>query len=524
MMDRTRRGWWETVKTVLLIGLVGLSIVLTWLSWSFRPPFTAAEKNYTALPPLGEEREAGQIVVPEWLVFHAGGEHGLALPLTPLYERTLEHLYQWRLSQVAEQPWDEVDWSALRRRTGIELGFGVTVAPADLPWFGAESGVEPPPGAAVRRLWLVAEENGIAVYLLDDERRQAFRGRLVAEPEAWDALWRASASLPKAAFFPADPDFFPSASAAPSAGSRGEGTRKETAEGTVEDTVMGPAAAAVEQAGLSADNGMLPAGASPAAPDGDGEAGGARERAPFGWYLPLFSPKMEEEVWRWEPIPLASLYPYLFVDPTFIREIVTRDGVLVYTDGSRSLQVEPSRLRTIYDMPVPVPPSVPERGNAGHVKTAVQFVNQYGGWIGDYVLDDVRKFTPDHVRLTFRYYHGAYPVYGLSEDGEDARMVFSTPMAGQVMTLERPLYRLEEKVDGVERPLPDGETVYRRFLDLAAEGRQIRHIRMAYRMEITPSSGGEERRLRLVPGWVFIDAEGRHHWMIAAGPRSSDDE
>lgn len=499
-MAPSHRSLWETGKSVLLFGLVALSVILTWLSWNYRPPFMAAEKQYTAMPPLGEEKDLRQIVIPEQLTFHLAGEHGLAWPFTPVYEQTLEQVFQWPLTDLTAVPWESVDWLALRRGTGIEMSYGVPIRMVDLPWLAeGDGGTEVSDDIRVHRAWMV-EDDGVILYLLDDTGRHAYRGTLAADREAWNALLQEAASLPKAGFYPDPPATENAAAAAVTADHGRPASRAEGAEA-----------------------GAAPGGETEAGQAVSADAGAARDREPTGWYLPVQAPKVDEEVRRWAPISLSSYTLYLFVDPTHIREIVTRDGVFVYTDGSRNLQVEPSRLRSIYDVPAVQPPAGAEKDDIDHVGTAIQFINQYGGWMGQYVLDSVRRFTPEHVHLLFRYYHGAYPVYPLMAGGEDARIEFSTPPAGQVMTLERPLYRFGEKLQTTTRVLPDGEAVYRRLLALAAEGRDIRQIRLAYQMEVTASEE-DSYWFRLVPGWAFIGADGRLHWLMAEEPKAADDE
>mgnify|MGYP002401059681 CR=1 FL=1 len=551
MMAPTHRTWWETGKSVLLVVLVALSLILTWLSWNYRPPYRAAEKQYTAMPPLGEEEELEHVVIPELIVFHRSGEHRLALPFTPAYRKTLDTLSQWPVSALTPVTWEEMDWRAMRRGTGMELNYGIPVPLVDLPWFDPADGTAPA-DVTVHRVWLVDETvsvpgdgdpddgagrawdgkpaaGALVLYLLDDERQQAYRAPLETEAAGWKTLLESAADLPLGVFYPTE-----SGTSAGRAADDGSAAADRLSASALETSSAGSGHVAVEHSGVQNGERADEDGAGEAAgshvpvletgPGVDGLDAPGRDGAPFGWYLPHEAPLVDEEVWQWEPIPLSSLYPYLFVDPTYIREIVTRDGVLVYTDGSRSLQVEPSRWRMIYDAPAFLPPSGREADDMSPIRTAVQFINQYGGWIGQYGLDGVRQFTSDHVRLLFRYYHGLYPVYASIPGGEDARMEFSTQTAGTVTTLERPFYRLAKKIQAVERRLPDGEAVYRQVLDLQAQGRNILRIRLAYRMEMamdTPE--GESPVIHLVPDWVLVDADGRFDWLQATVRPAGDD-
>ncbi|OUM87613.1 MAG: hypothetical protein BAA01_04905 [Bacillus thermozeamaize] len=485
-MNELQRRMIETGKSILLVFLVLLSIFLTWLLWYQRPPFTAVEKNYTSIPPLGEERKPEQLIAPQVIYFHESGTHRMALPYSHPHRMALEKLSEWKVRNLEAVSWAELDWLGMRRAVGIELEYGFRVPLKELSviWEGVEAGAGQM--EAVTRLWAWSGAEGqIWLYFIDQERRQAARGVVEAEPPEWQMLLQSAAGLPKVHFYPASQ----AANRLPAAKSPSSGAAS-------------PAAAS------SPDS--PPSGVVPAESGKEGEPAPASEGAPEGWYLPAAPLEVAEEVVRLEPITLEMINPYLFVDPSYIREMITRDGVSVYTDGSRSLQVEPSRLRLVYDAPMAFSQASQGNERMGYSGMAVQFVNQHGGWTGDYLIDGYQQFRQEQIRLHFRFYHGPYPVYGTGGTGEDGRLLVSMQPEAQVISLERPLYRLGQRLKRQSRILPAGDVVYQRLLQLQREGVPVRQARVAYRMELAKG------QVRLVPGWVLAEPSGAFRWLDAA--------
>ncbi len=513
-MNQLQRGMIETGKTLFLVFLVLLSIFLTWLLWNHRPPFTAVEKNYTSVPPLGEEREPGQLAAPQFIYFHEAGTHRMALPFSYPHRQALEKLSEWKVRNLEAVLWEEVDWLGLRQATGIELEFGFQVPLIEFASVWEGIGVRSEQMESVTRLWVwTDEEERFWIYFLDEERQQVVRGMVEAEPSEWQVLIRSAAGLPEVNFYPVLPV---SASEDGRLSPANPPSSEETSAEGEKNRVQGvdrPAEAERKQEVNRAE------GTERAKGEGSGQEGSsdaAREGVSEGWYLPAEPLEVAEEVLRLEPIRLEVFYPYLFVDPSFIREIVTRDGVSVYTDGSRSLQVEPSRLRLVFDAPVAFTQAGQDNETAGYSEVAVQFVNHYGGWTGNYLLDGFQQFWQEQVRLRFRYYHGSYPVYGTSETSEDGRLLISMQPTGQVITLERPLYRLGQGEKGEVRVLPAGDEVVQHLLKLQQEGFQVKQARVAYRMELETGEGEAGRQVRLVPGWALVEASGAYRWLDKA--------
>ncbi|PAM96852.1 hypothetical protein B4N84_00040, partial [Flavobacterium sp. IR1] len=67
---------YEHVKTGLLIGLVGLSIILTWQLWTFQPDINflgeSEELERTSL--ISEEVRLSDVIRPEKLITHVDGQ------------------------------------------------------------------------------------------------------------------------------------------------------------------------------------------------------------------------------------------------------------------------------------------------------------------------------------------------------------------------------------------------------------------------------------------------------------------
>ncbi|OXM84552.1 YycH family regulatory protein [Paenibacillus rigui] len=104
-----------------------------------------------------------------------------------------------------------------------------------------------------------------------------------------------------------------------------------------------------------------------------------------------------------------------FVDPAITRNISERDGSEIYTDSKRGLQLKNDQRWMTYSDPVaPVDSKVDLRDN---LLSAVQFVNQHGGWNGTYVVQKVpQRLLPANQAFIFRQYYGSLPVINQRSD------------------------------------------------------------------------------------------------------------
>ncbi|MBW5448755.1 hypothetical protein GE107_22190 [Cohnella sp. CFH 77786] len=98
----------------------------------------------------------------------------------------------------------------------------------------------------------------------------------------------------------------------------------------------------------------------------------------------------------------------LFFDPGTTRAIQERkDGNLIYTDGRRALKVGENGGWMSYTDPVAPPES--QTDLVDNVTGAVRFVNQHGGWNGQYRLTLSGEADTGSV-LRFQQYYGKVPV------------------------------------------------------------------------------------------------------------------
>lgn len=104
-----------------------------------------------------------------------------------------------------------------------------------------------------------------------------------------------------------------------------------------------------------------------------------------------------------------------FVDPAVTRNLTERDGSEIYTDGKRGLQLKNEQHWMTYSDPVA--PSDSRSDVRENLLSAVQFINQHGGWNGTYALQKVpQRLLPTNPSFVFRQYYGPYPVMNLRSD------------------------------------------------------------------------------------------------------------
>ncbi|HLU23662.1 MAG TPA: two-component system activity regulator YycH [Bacillaceae bacterium] len=65
----------ETIKSILLVVLVTISIFLTWSTWKYKPDLDVSDKPQTHQMQIAELREPAELIMPIRLLYHIDGEH-----------------------------------------------------------------------------------------------------------------------------------------------------------------------------------------------------------------------------------------------------------------------------------------------------------------------------------------------------------------------------------------------------------------------------------------------------------------
>ncbi|WP_106769618.1 YycH family regulatory protein [Paenibacillus faecalis] len=180
----------------------------------------------------------------------------------------------------------------------------------------------------------------------------------------------------------------------------------------------------------------------------------------------------------------------LFFDPGITRNIRERDGTELYTDSKRSLQVDRGQNWMKYTDPA-APPS--GEGNPGKdVQSAIDFVNQHGGWNGSYRLNQ-SKDNEDRTLVEFQQYHRGFPL--LNTPGLNYGMMRLELQNGIVTSYERSLVyvKAEEQKKKLEN-LPAGDEL-RAKLNQLPDNEKIVDLQPAYLPSVTDTG------LRLKPVW-----------------------
>ncbi|WP_018750402.1 YycH family regulatory protein [Paenibacillus sanguinis] len=188
----------------------------------------------------------------------------------------------------------------------------------------------------------------------------------------------------------------------------------------------------------------------------------------------------------------------LFFDPSITRYIREKDGSEIYTDGKRSLQVRQDRNWINYTDPAA--PSAGENSSSKNVLSAVDFVNQYGGWNGKYRLEQMNDGAGgNQQRVLFQQYYGTGPsgLFPILDLVSFHYGVISLEVRqGTVIGYERSLiYDADEGWDKQVVALPGGEALREQLAELKDEAR-IARLYPAYVPSLT------DQGLLLKPMWV----------------------
>lgn len=185
------------------------------------------------------------------------------------------------------------------------------------------------------------------------------------------------------------------------------------------------------------------------------------------YYLPDKEIDINQLRFTYTTISAEQMENSLFSDPGITRNIQEKDGTQIYTDGKRGLQVKQNRLWMLYsDSIAPVDGRFNE---SEELYTAVQFINQHGGWNGKYQIHAIRSLNGEEgqeflFRQLVRSFPESYPIISSADDNFGyIRIVLQK---GAVSEYERSLIILDQKND-LKRSssLPGGKQLERMIAD-----------------------------------------------------------
>ncbi|UFJ62184.1 YycH family regulatory protein [Brevibacillus sedimenti] len=433
------KKWKEPAKTVLLNLLVLTSFCLTALLWSNQPKLQFIEPaQYKESKPV-REKQLEELVTPESVIFHYGqNRHTKANATDGQYRIIVQmEMPKWIFLDFASYPLTADKWGTIaREKQGVEIRFRSSVPMSVVGRLVTIRDENETRLKSIDRLWLYYEELEDVVYALfiSTEEERVMRARTSISPKDLRQ------------------SYLPTGNAMP------EQIMK----------MVGPPRnlPAVEQQYALGDM----------------------------YYLPKNRTRMQAFRYSYHTLTNDQLIDAYFLDRTLVRQIMERDKTLIFTDGSRSIQLRSEQQAITFTDPV-FQPSDQELSDEEKVKGAVSFINKHVGWTGDFHFETIKRSYNEKDVITFRQYVGAYPL--VSQDGYPIDVIRITSEAGQVVTLDRSLLGLERYIDNHEWIVMSGPEMFQYIRDKQlADTEQITNAYLAYETRTTPDY------VELTPIWV----------------------
>jgi regulatory protein YycH of two-component signal transduction system YycFG len=213
-------------------------------------------------------------------------------------------------------------------------------------------------------------------------------------------------------------------------------------------------------------------------------------------YLPTVPTELTEYRYFYQRIPVETMIPYLFVDPTLVRQIQDRGGDGFYTDGSRGLQVSQNQIGMYYFHPLPEHLQTDIFAET-YVQRSIQFVNQHKGWEQSYFLSNIDTQDPSGmIQVQFRKYLGNYPIVSKNKE-EEQNVIQLDVQFDRVVGYFRPLIEIDRVMDQVKRELPPGTEVIHSLEASGFHITEIDDVYIGYRSDI------QEYYVSYIPYWVI---------------------
>ncbi|MCM3570710.1 YycH family regulatory protein [Neobacillus mesonae] len=172
---------YETIKSIILIILILLSVLLTWNLWTYQPNYEKMESNNTLEEvTLSEKQEVQKIIRPDQVLFHIYGKHYGTNNRGEL-DKIIKEVSKWSFFDLKNYTNKVNDFDELVHGTGnAEIIFPGEV-PVELYRSVLKIEGEKPPSFTFDRMVInvehSGEENGI-VYFVSSENNQVFMAHI----------------------------------------------------------------------------------------------------------------------------------------------------------------------------------------------------------------------------------------------------------------------------------------------------------------------------------------------------------
>lgn len=183
----------------------------------------------------------------------------------------------------------------------------------------------------------------------------------------------------------------------------------------------------------------------------------------------------------------------LFFDPGMTKTFQDNDsGPQFYTDSKRSLKVEPRSGWMSYTDTV-APTTNNNNAYIDNVISAIDFINQHGGWNGTHALTQEME-SDDASTVKFQQYYNGVPI--LPSPSLNLGYMQLTMQQGVVSSYDRSLLVLgEETTNKAQRLLPGGDVLRAALNQVKSTGKKVVSLFPAYRPTML------EDKLTIVPVW-----------------------
>ncbi|MCH1626759.1 YycH family regulatory protein [Fredinandcohnia quinoae] len=209
------------------------------------------------------------------------------------------------------------------------------------------------------------------------------------------------------------------------------------------------------------------------------------------FFLPKEETKMTHLVYYTDIIEVDHFVENLFTEPNNVKKDVLQSSE-VHTDGTRMLKVFNDQKYIQFVNPMLINNSQGETTDL--IQTSIDFVNEHGGWTGNYQLFSWNK---NNQKVVFRLHVENYPVFnrnGLTE-------IDQIWGKNEIMNYEHPLISLRFTPEKRETELPGGDAVMKEIESIPDfQANLVENITIGYELIANQKSS---KVVSLQPIWCY---------------------